>query len=220
MHLGHGEQRQVDDAEQGAVVRHGPRFVAQIELLPQLQPEALEHLEQRAHQRITGLASDQLQQRLQQIEIDGDPPLDPWSQHLHCHITTVVRRGPVHHGDRSPPDGLGVEGLERIVERHAELVFDDGRHRGQRDHRPGVETGPELIGHVVAEHSRRRTDQLAVLQERRAELLERQAQRPNPEVFGQRLPTGPAVERRAEVLADRTRDAQGTSSPLGAGRLG
>ena len=41
-----------------------------------------------------------------------------------------------------------------------------------------VEAGPELVGHLVAEHPRRRGDDLAELHERPAEVLEALAQRP------------------------------------------
>ena len=75
------------------------------------------------------------------------------------------------------PIGLGLELGERVAQRQAEVLLHPLAHVGERHRRPGVEAGPELVGHVVAEHARRRGDDLAELHEGAAQVLEALAQR-------------------------------------------
>ena len=96
----------------------------------------------------------------------------------------------MHHGDGGGPDRLGFELGEGVAQRQAEVLLHPLAHVGERHGRPGVEAGPELVGHVVAEHARRRGDDLAELHEGPAQVLEALAQRP-----GQ-------LRRRQRALAD------------------
>ena len=73
---------------------------------------------------------------------------------------------------------------------------------------PGVEAGPELVGHVVAEHAGRRRDDLAELHEGPAEVLEALAQRP-----GQ-------LGRRQRALADGAQLAEGRRGEVDRHHLG
>ena len=61
-----------------------------------------------------------------------------------------------------------VEAFERVLERHAQVGLHHPTDVLERHRGAGVETGPELAGHVVAEHAGRAGDELAELHERRA----------------------------------------------------
>ena len=78
-------------------------------------------------------------------------------QHLDRHRAPVEQAGPVHDGDGGGPDRVGLELGEGVAQRQAEVLLDPLAHVGERHRRPGVEAGPELVGHVVAEHARATT---------------------------------------------------------------
>ena len=114
----------------------------------------------------------------------------PGPQHLDRHLAPVVQAGPVHHGDGRRADGLGLELGEGVAQRQPEVLLHPLADVGERHGGPGVEAGPELVGHVVAEHAGRRGDDLAELHEGAAEVLEALAQRPGE------------LRRRQRALAD------------------
>ena len=152
-------------------------LVAQVHLLADLHPEAVEQLQGGPGHLVPGLAHQELEQRLHQVEVGGHHVLDPGAQHLDRHLAPVVQPGPVDDGDGGPADRLGIEVGERVAQRHPEVVLDPLAHLGERHRRSGVEAGPELVGHLVAEHAGGRGDDLAELHERAAEVLEGLAER-------------------------------------------
>ena len=173
------------------------RLVAQVHLLADLHPEAVEQLQGGAGHLVAGLAHQDLEQRLHEVEVGRHDVLDLGSQHLDRHRPPVEQAGPVHDGDGGRPDRVGVEVGERVAQRQPEVLLHPLAHVGERHRRARVEAGPELVGHVVAEHARRRRDDLAELHERPAEVLEALAQRP-----GQ-------LGRRQRALADGAQLADG-----------
>ena len=76
------------------------------------------------------------------------------------------------------PIGLGSNSVKASRERQPRSSSTRCRTSGNGTAGPGVQAGPELVGHVVAEHARRRGDDLAELHEGAAEVLEALAQRP------------------------------------------
>ena len=185
-----------------------PGLVAQVHLLADLHPEAVEHLQRRPGQLIAGQAHQNLQQRLHEVQIGRHHVLDARPQHLDRHHPPVVQAGPVHHGDRCGADRLPFERREDALERAAQVLLHPRPHLWKVDGRPGVETGPELVGHVVAEHPRRRGDDLAEFHEGPAQVLEALAQ-------------GPGQLRAGEgSLADGAQLAQGHGSEVHAHDLG
>ena len=176
--LRHRHQLQVELVLQPAEVHERARLVAQVHLLADLHPEAVEQLQGGAGHLVAGLAHQDLEQRLHEVEVGGHGVLNARSQHLDRHRPPVQKTGPVHHGDGGRPDRVGLELGERVAQREAEVLLHPLAHVGERHRRARVEAGAELVGHVVAEHARRRRDDLAELHEGPAEVLEALAQRP------------------------------------------
>ena len=54
--LGHGDEREVGEAEQAPVVVHGARLVAQVELFADLLLEPLQQLQHLGEREVAGLA--------------------------------------------------------------------------------------------------------------------------------------------------------------------
>ena len=164
--------------EQLGHVQDGPGLVAQVELLAELQPEPVEHLEQLAGDVLAGRAGHDLEQRLEQVHVDRDAPLDAGPQHLHRDL--ACRRAAWPGG---PPRSTPARSASRSKRAYASSsgmpssASTTRRTWSNGTGRPGVEAGPELGRHLLAEHAGRRRDELAELHERRAELLERQPQR-------------------------------------------
>ena len=202
-HLGHRHPAQFHLVEQPAVVGERPGLVAQVELLAELGPEPLEHRDELARRVLPGLLGDQLQQRLEEVEVGRDPVLDAGTQHLDRDSTAVAGGGLVHDRDRCPADRRLGEAPERLVEAHPEVALDDGTNLVEGDHGAGVEARPELLGHGLTEHAGRRSDQLAELHERRAEILEGAAQRTGVRI-GRHVPAegGPQHQRREVAGGD------------------
>ncbi len=149
-------RRQVDLAQQPPVVRHGAGLVAKVELLADLHPETLEQCEQLPGGVLAGLLGDDLEHRLEQVEVARHAVLDAGSQHLDRDPATVTGGRLVDHRDRgrcrsasprssrTPPPATcrdRTRPLGGLLEGHG---------------RSGVEAGAELRRHVVAEHARRR----------------------------------------------------------------
>ena len=176
--LGHGHAGQVELVLQAPEVDERPGFVAEVHLLADLHPESVEHLQRRPGQLVAGEPHQDLQQRLHEVQIGRHHVLDARPQDLDGHHPPVVQAGPVHHRDRRGPDGLGLERREDALERAAEVLLHPLAHLGKADRRAGVEAGPEFVGHLVAEHPRRRGDDLPEFHERPAQVLEALAQRP------------------------------------------
>ena len=145
---------QVDDTEQLLHVLDGAGLVAEIELLAELHPEAVEHLHELAGRVLAGRAGDDREHRFEEIHVDRHPLLDAGPEHLDGDVGAVVETGTVDDGDRRPTDRLDVELRERLVEVHAELGLDGSAHIVERHGGTGVEAGAELGGHVVAEDTR------------------------------------------------------------------
>ena len=116
------------------------------------------------------------------LDYVGDAVLDTRSEHLHGHSSPIAGRGLVDDRDGRPTDRRLGEAPEGLVERHAEVAFDDATNLVERHGRARVETRAELVRDGITEHARRRTDQLSELHERRAEVLERAAERTGPRV--------------------------------------
>ena len=206
--LGHRHQLQVELVLQAAEVRQRARLVAQVHLLADLHPEAVEQLQRGAGHLVAGLAHQDLEQRLHEVEVGGHHVLDVGPQHLDRHRAPVEEAGPVHHGDGGRPDRVGLELGERVAQRQAEVLLHPLAHVGERHRRARVEAGAELVGHVVAEHAGRRGDDLAELHEGPAEVLEALAQRP-----GQ-------LRRRQRALADGAQLAEGGRGEVDRHHLG
>ena len=108
-------------------------------------------------------------------EVGGDPLLDARAEDLDRDRRPVGEDGPVDDGEGGGGDRRLVEGREQRGERPAEVGLHGGADVVERDGRPGIETGAELRGDVLAEQRRRRRDQLAELGEGPAEVVERAA---------------------------------------------
>ena len=217
VHLGHGHLGQVDQAEQAVEVDHGPGLVAQVELLAQLLTKPVELLEHRHGGLFAGGLDHLGEQRLQQVEVNGDPPLDVGSQHLDRHLGPVVSGCPVNDGDRGPADRVGVEVGVGVLQGATQFVLDEALHLVEGHRRSGVEAAAELVGHVVAENAGRRADQLAELEERCAQILERPAERRHP-VVGAETPVAHAVGHdRPEAVGDHRAHRHRAAAPLGPG---
>lgn len=173
-------------------MNHCPGLIAQVELLAQLLTEPVKLLEHRHGGLLTGGLDHLGQQRLQQVEVDGDPPFHLGPQHLDRHVGPVVGSRPVHDGDRGPADRVGVEVGVGVLQGATQFVLDEALHLVEGHRRSGVEAAAELVGHVVAENAGRRADQLAELEERCAQILERFAERRHP-VVGAETPVAHAV---------------------------
>ena len=172
-------RREIRAGQEGLEVHHRPGFVAQVELLADLLPEAVEHLEQPARSLVAGLSGDDLQERLEHVEVGGHHPVDERAQDLHPDHPAVVERSPVHHRHRGTADRLRIDLGVGLLHRHPEVGFDPALDLVEPDDRPGVEAGPELVGHGLSEDARERGDELAELDERSPEILERETQRPD-----------------------------------------
>ncbi len=135
-------------------MRQGAGLVAQVHLLADLHPEAVEQLQRGTGHLVAGLAHQDFEQGLHQVEVRGHHVLDVGPQHLDRHRAPVQQAGPVHHGDGRRPDRLGLELGERVAEGPSEVLLDALAHVGEGHGRARVEAGPELVGHVVAEHAR------------------------------------------------------------------
>ncbi len=85
---------------------------------------------------VPGLAHQDLEERLHEVEVGGDDVLDVGAQHLDGHDAPVEEPCPVHDGDGGGPDGLGVELGERVAERQAEVLLHPLAHVGERDGGP------------------------------------------------------------------------------------
>ena len=71
-------------------MHHRPCLVAQVELLADLLPEPVEHLQQPTGRLVTGLVGDDLQKRLEHVEVRGDHPVNQGSKDLHSDNPAVV----------------------------------------------------------------------------------------------------------------------------------
>ena len=204
-------------------MEHGPCLVAQVQLLADLHAEAVEHLQGRPGHLVPGLAHQDLEQRLHQVEVRGHHVLDLGPQHLDRDLAPVEQAGPVDHGDGGRTDGLRFELGERVTQGEPEVLLDPLPDVGERHGRAGVQAGPELVGHVVAEHAGRRRDDLTELHERATEVLEALAQRPCQLRRGQRAVADVAQlaeHGRGEVHAHHRGDGAPTAHELAPGRLG
>ena len=155
--LGHRHEPEVELVLQPPEVHQRAGLVAQVHLLADLHPEAVEQLQGRARHLVARLAHQDLEQGLHEVEVGGHDVLDLGPQHLDRHDPPVEQAGPVDHGDRRRPDRLGLERREGVAERHPEVLLHPLAHVGERHRWSRVETGPELVGHVVAEHARATT---------------------------------------------------------------
>ena len=117
--LGHGHQVQVELVLQPPEVDERAGLVAQVHLLADLHPEAVEQLQGRAGHLVPGLAHQDLEQRLHEVEVGRHDVLDLGSQHLDRHHPPVEEAGPVHDGDGGRPDRIGVEVGEGVAQRAA-----------------------------------------------------------------------------------------------------
>ena len=176
--LGHRHQLQVELVLQPAEVGQRARLVAQVHLLADLHPEAVEQLQGGAGHLVPGLAHQDLEQRLHQVEVGGHHVLDARPQHLDRHLRPSSRRARCTTAMEAVPIGSGSNSAKASLERQPEVVLHPLAHVGERHRRAGVEAGPELVGHLVAEHAGRRGDDLAELHEGAAEVLEALAQGP------------------------------------------
>ena len=129
------------------------RLVAQVHLLADLHPEPVEQLQGGAGHLIPGLAHQDLEERLHEVEVGRHRVLDLGPQHLDGHLAPVVEPGPVHHRMDAVPIGTGSNSANRVAQRHPEVLLHPLADVGERHGRSGVEAGPELVGHVVAEHA-------------------------------------------------------------------
>ena len=121
------------------------------------------------------------------------------------------------------PIGSVSNSAKTPFERAAEVLLHPLAHLGKGDGRPGVEAGPELVGHLVAEHPRRRGDDLPELHEGPAQVLEALAQRAGQLRAGQgaladgaQLPQGD----RGEVQAHHLGDGGAAADECGGARFG
>ena len=107
--LGHRHQLQVELVLQPAEVQQRARLVAQVHLLADLHPEAVEQLQRGAGHLVAGLAHQDLEEGLHEVEVGGHDVLDARSQHLDRHRAPVEQAGAVHDRDRGGPDRVGLE---------------------------------------------------------------------------------------------------------------
>ena len=113
--LGHRHELQVELVLQPAEVHQRARLVAQVHLLADLHPEAVEQLQGGAGHLVAGLAHQDLEQGLHEVEVGRHDVLDVGAQHLDRHRAPVEEAGPVHDGDGGCPDRLGLELGERVA---------------------------------------------------------------------------------------------------------
>ena len=175
--LGHDERVRADICDQragSAAERTG--LVAQVELLADLDAEAVEQLERRSGELVAGLADQHVEQRLHEVEVGGDPRSMPGRSTL-----TATSRPSWSAPGARPRSTRGRSERDR-TRRTPRTAACRGRPRSIADfaeghRRAGVEAGAELLGELVAEEARAGRDELAELDEGAAELLERQAER-------------------------------------------
>ena len=110
--LGHGHQLQVELVLQPAEVSQRARLVAQVHLLADLHPEAVEELQGGAGHLVAGLAHQDLEQGLHEVEVGGHDVLDARPQDLDRHRAPVVAGGPGAR-PRSTPSRWGRARIRR-----------------------------------------------------------------------------------------------------------
>ena len=152
--LGDRDLRQPEFVLEPPEVNERTGLIAQIHLLADLHPEAVQHLQGGTGQLITGLSHQDLHERLHEVEVGRHQMFDVGPQHLDRHHATVVEAGPVHHGDGGPPDRDVFEVGEHVTQGTAEVFLDPLAHIDEGDGRSRVQARPELVGHLVTEHPR------------------------------------------------------------------
>ncbi len=167
-------------------MHHRPCFVAEVELFTYLLAEPVENLEEPSGVLVPGLVRDELEKWLEHVEVCRHDAVDLRTEDLDPDHPPVVELRTVYHGDRRASDGFRVDLRVRVFECHSEVGLYPVPDVLKVDCRPGVETRPELVGHPLSEHPRRRGHQLAEFHERAAKVFEGLPERSGERFYRQR----------------------------------
>ena len=147
------------------------RLLDEIELAAEVYLELLAERSQLQQPRSLGALFQEADRRGDHVQVEVDLLDDPRSAHLDDDVAPVGQERTMDLGDRGRRERFRIEPRERVG---AEVVPDDPLDLRKRKRRHLVHEPAELLDVDVGKQVRPRREQLAELQVRRPELLQRE----------------------------------------------